>query len=85
MKSPASPSLFFSAYPLKALKQSACPEPDSSYLKGLLTGKTKTSSRVRIFPMVNPYLKNYKPAPVDVNKIPKDIELTSKDWFNNYE
>jgi hypothetical protein len=35
--------------------------------------------------MLNPYAKNYKPQPIDVNKLPKDMELTARDWYNNYE
>ena len=86
MNSIAKPSFYFSAYPLKSIKVSSPDkETASPYLKALLSGKTKTSSRVRVFPMTNPNTKQFKPVPFDTEKLPKDIELTEKDWFNNYE
>ena len=86
MKSIVKPSFYFSAYPLKAVKGSSSDNsPSSPYLKALLSGKTKTSSRVRVFPMTNPYNKQFKPVPPEPGKLPKDIELTEKDWFKNYE
>jgi hypothetical protein len=87
MKRIAKPSLYFSAYPLKAIKEPSLSDkqPDSPFLKALLSGKTKTSSRVRVFPMKNPYEGQINPAPFAADKLPKDIELTEKDWFKNYE
>ncbi len=97
MKSNAEPSIYFSAYPLKAIS----PEPTapastderSPYLKAILSGKTRILSRVRVFPMINPYRKiseKLQQNPSDrlkavENKLPTDIELTEKEWFNNYE
>lgn len=87
MKRNAKPCFYFSAYPLKAIKEpsSSDKQPDSPFLKTLLSGKTKTSSRVRVFPMLNPYKGPVTPAPFEADKLPKDIELTEKDWFKNYE
>lgn len=92
MKSIARPSFYFSAYPLKAIKTSAPAEPTGSpYLKALLSGKTKTAAapRARVFAMTNPYSRPYKPAPLRTalrgDKLPNDIELTEKGWFNHYE
>lgn len=89
MKSNAQPSLYFSAYPLKAVNpanSAADSSPSQSpYLKAILSGKTKTVSRVRVFAMVNPYKGNNHPLVPKPSKLPKDIELTDKDWFNNYE
>jgi hypothetical protein len=90
MKSSAQPALYFSAYPLKAVSPAASAADASAnqspYLRSILAGKTKTVSRVRVFAMVNPYgdLKaaGFVPKP---GKLPKDIELTEKDWFKNYE
>lgn len=86
MKSSAKP-FYLSAYPLKAIKDtsSANKQPDSPFLKSLLSGITKTSSRVRVFPMSNPYSERFKQVPFIQDKLPKDIELTEKDWFRNYE
>jgi hypothetical protein len=57
MKSNAKSSLYFSAYPLKAIKE---PTPasgtESPYLRSVLSGSSNIkTSRVRVFPMVNPY------------------------------
>jgi hypothetical protein len=86
MNSIAKPSYYFSAYPLKVIKQAeANKEPGSPYLKALLSGKTKSRSRGRVLPMINPYNKQFISSPVDSEKLPKDIELTEKDWFKHYE
>lgn len=86
MKSNVKSRLYFSAYPLKAIKQpSASTEPgmSSPYLRLVLAGKSKASSRVRIFPMANPYRKEktgFKPV-----KPAKNVEPRGTDWFNHYE
>jgi hypothetical protein len=52
MKSNDHPSFYFSAYPLKALTNEASAKPSSNqspYLKAILSGKTRTLSRVRVF------------------------------------
>jgi hypothetical protein len=88
MKSNDHPSFYFSAYPLKALTNEASAKSSSNqspYLKAILSGKTRTLSRVRVFPMINPYRKSSIPAIPETSKLPKDIELTEKEWFNNYE
>ena len=82
MKSVAKPSFYFSAYPLKVIKDaSAAKEPGSPYLRALLSGKTKSGQRARVLPMINPYNKQSTPVPPDTNKLP----LNEKEWFNNYE
>ena len=86
MKSIDRPSFYFSAYPLKVIKEAAADkEPGSPYLKALLSGRTKTSKRAKVLPMINPYTKQFRPAPLEADKLPKDMELTEKNWFNNYE
>jgi len=88
MKSSAQSNFYFSAYPLKALKEDNSSKPSnepSPYLKAILSGKTRTLSRVRVFPLINPYRKSSIPEQKNTSKLPNDIELTEKDWFNNYE
>jgi hypothetical protein len=86
MKSNAKPSLYFSAYPLKVIKDpSADNKPDSPYLKALLSGKSKSGSRTRVFPMMHPYKGTPNPVSSEADKLPTDIELTEKNWFTNYE
>ena len=88
MKSIVKPSFLFSAYPLRIAKEteSANKQPGSPYLKAVLSGKNKTVvKKARVFPMVNPYRGNFKATPEQASKLPKDIELTDKDWFKQYE
>jgi hypothetical protein len=87
MKINSKPSFYFSAYPLKVISGSSLQNnvQGSPYLKALLSEKTNTCSRVRVFPITNSYNNQFRPAPFDHDKLPKDIELTEKDWFNNYE
>jgi hypothetical protein len=87
MKSTVRSPFYFSAYPLKAISGSAKITKDqgSPYLRAILSGKGKTGKRARIFPMINPYTKQSGPAPFEEGKLPKDIELVEKEWFNNYE
>ena len=86
MKSIVKSSFYFSAYPLKVIKETSPEkEPGSPYLKALLSGKTKTSRRARVLPMISPYNNQFRPAPVEADKLPRDIELTEREWFNNYE
>ena len=86
MKSNAHPSLYFSAYPLKAIPgepSKANNLTQSVYLRSILSGTRKTVSRVRVFPMVDPYGKTHtviKP----VNRA-KNVDPSGKDWFNHYE
>ena len=95
MKGLAKNPIYFSAYPLKAVEPTATTNQKSSqspYLRSLLSARSRTTSRARVFPMVNPYKNPYKEkAPAlsiriqSVNKVPEDIELTEKRWFHNYE
>ncbi|MEI9910368.1 MAG: hypothetical protein WDO71_12295 [Bacteroidota bacterium] len=89
MKSTAKPSLYFSAYPLKAIKEPSTTNnlPDSPYLRALLSGKTKSSNsnKARVFSINNSYKGLSVQVPFDTDKLPGDIELTEKDWFKNYE
>jgi len=83
---------YISAYPLKTLEQAQAAASDSSqrneqsaYLKGLLASRAKSTSRIRISPMSNPYK-----APVTEvtsrTAIPsEDLNSGKKDWFNHYE
>lgn len=86
MKLSAHPSLYFSAYPLRVIKEKDTKvnaQVRSPYLKSILAGKNKTVSRVRVFPMVNPYGQKLV-MPVIIKKA-KDVDPSGKDWFSNYE
>jgi hypothetical protein len=81
MKSNAQPSFYFSAYPLKAVSRDNSANDQSPYLKAILSAKTNTASRVRVFAMINPYKE------INARVMPVAGKLVSEetDWFNNYE
>ncbi|MBK5273245.1 MAG: hypothetical protein JJE22_19760 [Bacteroidia bacterium] len=88
MKTNINSTPLFSAYPLKALMGQSSEIPASNhspYLKAILSSKTRPLSRERVFPMIHPYRKTSIAVLQENNKLPKDIELTEKEWFNNYE
>ena len=87
MKSNANSSLYFSAYPLKAIKSASdASSVQSPYLRSVLSaGKTRSSSRVRVFPMANPYTQKPVVALLKPVKPVKDIGIGGDGWFNNYE
>jgi len=80
MKSDKQSSLYFSAYPLKVIKESSSEQ--SPFLKAILSGKTRSMSRIRVTPMQNPYTQKIRLSSV---KPAKDVEPEGKEWFNNYE
>ena len=97
MKGIAKPTIYFSAYSLKNAEPKTTassnePSKSSPYLRALLAGRSRTSSKTRVFPMINPYREkdarpaNARPAIIrQMNQVPEDIELTEKKWYNNYE
>ena len=96
MKGIATPTIYFSAYSLKNAEQKTSgsnePSKSSPYLRALLAGRSRSSSKVRVFPMINPYREKdarpvmSRPAIIrQLNHVPEDIELTEKQWFHNYE
>lgn len=86
MKRSNHPSLYFSAYPLKAIKQEIT-STQTPYLKAILTGKTREVSKETVSPFIN--LHKYKGSPKPVtngkDKLMTEVEVAGKDWFKNYE
>lgn len=85
VKSSVKSTPFFSAYPLKLIKESSPPTAitSSPYLRSVLAGKVKTSGKTRVFAMVNPYpVKN---TIVKRMAAFKDVEPGGDEWFNHYE
>lgn len=50
-------NVYFSAYPLRNLNQELLekPAPEQASAKSLLAGRTRSMSRIRVSPMINPY------------------------------
>lgn len=87
MKSAAQSTLYFSAYPLKAITGStSSSDNESPYLKAVLAGNKATSraSRIRVYPMANPYPK-ISAVPLPRVAPAKEVDSTDKEWFNHYE
>ena len=86
MKGKIQSSHYFSAYPLKAILPStgsSNSQQQTPYLRSVLSGKTKANSRIRVLPMVNPYLeKQALPMPM---KPARHVEGSGDAWFHNYE
>jgi hypothetical protein len=88
MKTPGQPNFYFSAYPLKALKQQ---EPEKKTYLHIITkpnGKKKYSEGLKVLPMVNPYsAKDEARLSKNLNNYRhKDhVEDRDSDWFASYE
>jgi hypothetical protein len=77
MKTKASTTPWFSAYPLKAIKSSV---PDSGTS---INQSTKMIGRLRVLPMVNPYSE--KKSSINRIKYPTKVESNESSWNNNFE
>jgi len=82
---------YFSAYPLKAIpKETTNSKPNlTPYLQALLASQTRSASKLRVFPMVNPYpagtIQQSSGIKVRREENAKHIEAEQRDWFNHYE
>lgn len=88
MNSIVKPSFYFSAYPLKAIKEPVPnSQPGSPYLKALLSGKAKSrpANKGRVLSLKYHHNNKYNQVNEKAGKLTKDMELTEKEWFNNYE
>ena len=89
MKTPGQPNFYFSAYPLKVIKDQ--PESDKkSYLHiySRPCGKKKYAEGLKILPMVNPYSRKDEARlmnSLDKRNQPDNIEDRDSDWFASYE
>lgn len=74
-------SLYFSAYRLKTLEESIITENGGSekspYLKLLLSRKPKTTNKVRVFPMINPYKQRDTETNPSAVNTEKDLTIYS--------
>jgi hypothetical protein len=76
MKSNLKTTPYFSAYPLKAIK------PSSSSAEQNNSTPKKIISRLKVFPMINPYLEKI----MGIKKLKSDTDQpTDINWYNSYE
>ena len=58
-------------------------QQQTPYLRSVLSGKTKASSRIKVLPMVNPYPeKQALPMPM---KPARHVDGSGDEWFHHYE
>lgn len=85
MKSTAHPSLFFLANPLKAVQAEPASSADNyqtPYLRSILSAKSAPSRVYSLRSIRDIFVSTVRPF---VSALPNDIEVSEKDWFNNYE
>ena len=88
MKSQGQPNFYFSAYPLKVIKDQEAEKKSYLHIYTNPKSKKKYAEGLKILPMVNPYSKKDEARLLQsVNKqIQQDnVEERDSDWFASYE
>jgi len=87
MKSSSHPNFYFSAYPLKVLKQQEPEKKSYLHIYSKPDGKKKYAEGLKILPMVNPYTEKDELRLQNLNKKthPDNVEDRDSDWFASYE
>jgi hypothetical protein len=85
MKSSVQSSLYFSAYPLKALKLPE--EEESTYLHISSKGndKKRFNNRLFVMPMADPYREEEYSEMEERKDNPDHLKSFDTEWYNNYE
>ena len=88
MKSQGQPHFYFSAYPLKVIKEQESEKKSYLHFYTNPKSKKKYAEGLKILPMVNPYSKKDEARLLQsVNKqIQQDnVEERDSEWFASYE
>ena len=88
MKTPGQPNFYFSAYPLKVIKEAETEKKSYLHIYTRSRGKKKYAEGLKILPMVNPYSKKDEARLMqNLNKQnqPDNVEERDTDWFASYE
>src|SRR6187402_463731 len=88
MKTPGQPNFYFSAYPLKVIKDSDTEKKSYLHIYSRLGNKKKYAEGLKILPMVNPYSKKDEARlmqSLDKRSQPDNVEDRDSDWFSSYE
>ena len=88
MKTPGQPNFYFSAYPLKVIKEADAEKKSYLHIYTRPRGKKKYAEGLKILPMVNPYSQKDEARLLQsINKQiqPDNIEERDSDWFASYE
>jgi len=88
MKSQGQPNFYFSAYPLKVIKEQEAEKKSYLHIYTNPKSKKKYAEGLKILPMVNPYSKKDEVRLLqNLNKHiqPDNVEERDSDWFASYE
>ena len=88
MKSQGQPNFYFSAYPLKVIKERESEKKSYLHIYTKPNGKKKYAEGLKILPMVNPYSKKDEARltqSLDKRNQPDNVEDRDSDWFASYE
>jgi hypothetical protein len=85
MKSSAQSSLYFSAYPLKALKLPEAEQSSYLHISSKATDKKRFNSRLFVMPMADPYREEESNEAIERTNHSDKIQSFDAEWFNNYE
>jgi len=88
MKSQGQPNFYFSAYPLKVIKERESEKKSYLHIYTNPKSKKKYAEGLKILPMVNPYSKKDEARLLQsLNKQnqPDNVEERDSDWFASYE
>ena len=88
MKTPGQPNFYFSAYPLKVIKEQEAEKKSYLHIYTNPKSKTEYAEGLKILPMVNPYSKKDEARLLQsLNKQnqPDNVEERDSDWFASYE
>ena len=88
MKTPGQPNFYFSAYPLKVIKDSDTEKKSYLHIYSRSGNKKKYAEGLKILPMVNPYSKKDEARlmqSLDKRSQPDNVEDRDSDWFSSYE
>ena len=88
MKTPGQPNFYFSAYPLKVIKDTDTEKKSYLHIYSRAGNKKKYAEGLKILPMVNPYSK--KDEARLMQSLAKgsqadNVEERDSDWFSSYE
>lgn len=88
MKTPGQPNFYFSAYPLKVIKDADTEKKSYLHIYSRSGNKKKYAEGLKILPMVNPYSKKDEARlmqNLNNQNQPDNIEERDSDWFSSYE
>ena len=88
MKSQGQPNFYFSAYPLKVIKEQEAEKKSYLHIYTNPKSKKKYAEGLKILPMVNPYSKKDEARllqSLNTQNQPDNVEERDSDWFASYE